>query len=103
VEWCDGQLSSAKYSVWTYEPGDELKDPAVALNELRSRLADSVPKASRRGRSARQLSEWRTRFGNGYGVGSGGAASSGDTIHSFTMRFGTPDFDESRARGRGGS
>ena len=99
VEWCDGQLSSAKYSVWTYEPRDELKDPAVALNELRSRLADSVPRHLAADVPLGSFLSGGLDSATVTGLAQEARRRSGDTIHSFTMRFGTPDFDESRRAG----
>jgi asparagine synthase (glutamine-hydrolysing) len=99
VQWERGGLRHTKYYAWRYEPRGELYDPELARAEGQRRLADSV-------RSQLVADVPLGSFLSGgldsatvTGFAQEARQPAGDPIRSFTVRFGTPDFDESaRAR-----
>jgi asparagine synthase (glutamine-hydrolysing) len=96
VEWEDGVLRHTRYYAWEHRPRVELRDQKVAVAELRRRLADSVLSQLVADVPLGSFLSGGLDSATVTGFAQRARQRSGDAIHSFTMRFGTPEFDESR-------
>src|SRR6059036_3002042 len=99
VEWEEGRVTRTKYYTWEYQPCDDLDNGKRAEAELRRHLTASV--------QAHLVAD--VPLGSFLSGGLDSATVTGlaqrtrgnaeAAIHSLTVRFGTPEFDESgRAR-----
>ncbi len=99
VEWEDGRVRHRRYYQWEYQPRVELQNHGAAVHELRDRLADSVGTQLEADVPLGSFLSGGLDSASVTGFAQEARRRSGGSIQSFTVRFGTPDFDESgRAR-----